>query len=96
VLRERWKINRKIIRKSKIKADSLQELKQLINQLSKPGSRLTQRELNQLRTLVKRHSGKIRVDLEGVKGTGVEPHAHVEGLGKKVKSRHIWLQDGVK
>jgi len=23
------------------------------------------------------------------------PHAHIEGLGSKVKSRHIWLEDGV-
>ncbi|MCI5209479.1 MAG: hypothetical protein D3910_11950 [Candidatus Electrothrix sp. ATG2] len=48
-------------------------------------------KLNQLERVVNKAGGKIRVDLEGVKGTGVRPHAHVEGLGSKIESRHIWL-----
>jgi RHS repeat-associated protein len=79
----------------KIIANTLKEFKQMINNLSKPGTKLTQGELNQLRELSKKFGGEVRVDLKGVKGTGVDPHAHVEGLGSKVESRHIWLEEGV-
>ena len=81
---------------SRIKAGSLQELKALVNQLSKPGSKLTQQELNELKALAQEYGGTIRVDLSGVKGTGTSPHVHVEGLGKSVESRHIWVENGVK
>lgn len=81
---------------SRIQAGSLKEFKTLVNQLSKSGSKLTRAELNELRTLAQKHGGTVRVDLTGVKGTGVNPHVHIEGLGKSVESRHIWLNSGVK
>jgi RHS repeat-associated protein len=74
----------------------LRTLKSLVKDLSKPGSKLTQQELDELRTLVKQHGGQVRVDLTGIKGTGTTPHAHVEGLGSSLESRHIWLETGVK
>ncbi|HUW47042.1 MAG TPA: RHS repeat-associated core domain-containing protein, partial [Dehalococcoidia bacterium] len=80
---------------SRINIGSLKELKQLVQELSKPGSKLSQQELDELRGLVDEYGGTLRLDLEGVKGSGVPPHAHIEGLGSKVKSRHIWLEDGV-
>jgi hypothetical protein len=80
----------------KISANSVGELKTLIKQLSKPGSKITQKELNQLKRLAKKHGGKVRVDGTGVRGTGVNNHAHIEGLGNSVESRHIWLENGVK
>ena len=71
---------------------SLKRLKKLIKKHSKPtNSGLNKQKLNQLERVVNKAGGKIRVDLEGVKGTGVRPHAHVEGLGSKIESRHIWL-----
>lgn len=75
---------------------SRKRFKRTINNLSKseqPG--LSQRKLDQLRRVADKADAKVRVDLEGVKGTGVRPHAHVEGMGSKVESRHIWLQEGV-
>jgi hypothetical protein len=80
----------------RIQAGSLKEFKSLVNQLSKPSSKLTQQEFNELRALAQKHGGTLRVDLTGVKGTGVNPHVHIEGLGKSVESRHIWLETGVK
>jgi RHS repeat-associated protein len=80
----------------KIKANSVNELKGLVKQLSKSGSKLTQKELNQLKKLARKHGGRVRVDSQGVKGTGVNNHAHVEGLGKSVESRHIWVESGVR
>jgi hypothetical protein len=74
----------------------LKTLKSLIKDLSKPGSELSQQELEELRVVAKQYGGKIRVDLNGVKGTGTAPHAHVEGLGSSVEYRHIWIETGVK
>jgi RHS repeat-associated protein len=74
----------------------LKSLKGLIKNLSKPDSKLTQQDLNDLREVVKQYGGQVRVDLTGVKGTGTTPHAHVEGLGSSVEARHIWLENGVK
>lgn len=84
-----------LTRGGRIKANSLKELKGLIRQLSQPGSELTQKELSQLTKLVKRYGGKIRKDLSPVKGKIRKPHVQVEGLGKSVESRHIWLKSGV-
>ena len=81
---------------SRIEAATLKELKQLINLLSKPGSKLTQKELNALKGIVEKEGGNVRIDLSGVKGSGIEPHAHVEGLGKSIESRHIWLKNNIK
>jgi RHS repeat-associated protein len=80
----------------RISADNLKEFKQLIQRLSQSDSRLSQKELDQLRSLSSEYGGGVRVDLSGIKGSGVNPHAHIEGLGKSVESRHIWLQNGVK
>jgi hypothetical protein len=81
---------------SRIQAGSLKDFKTLVNQLSKPSSKVTQAELNELRTLAQKYGGTVRVDLTGIKGTGVNPHVHIEGLGKSVESRHIWLNSGIK
>lgn len=80
---------------SRIKANSLKELKGLINQLSKPGSELTTRELRQLEKLVERYGGRLRYDLNPIKGKILKPHVQVEGLGTSVEARHIWLAEGV-
>ena len=80
----------------RIYAETLKDFKALVNKLSQPGSKLTQAELDELRKLASKFGGRVRVDLDGIRGTGVNPHAHVEGLGKSVESRHIWLENGVK
>ncbi|MCP5468597.1 MAG: hypothetical protein H7A32_04945 [Deltaproteobacteria bacterium] len=82
--------------KGSIQENSLKAFKTLVNKLSKPNSKITQAELNKLRVLTQKHGGRVRVDLTGVKGTSVKPHAHIEGLGKSLESRHIWLESGVK
>ena len=80
-----------------ITKSSRQRLKRTINNLSHPENPgLSQQKLDQLRRISGKAKAKVRVDLDGVKGTGVRPHSHVEGLGSKVESRHIWLQEGVR
>ncbi len=59
-------------------------------------SGLSQQKLDQLRRITNRTGGEVNMHLDGIKGTGTRPHAHVEGLGTKVRDRHIWLQEGVK
>jgi len=83
-------------RSTRVVAGSLKELKFLIKQLSKPGSELTKKELKQLEKLVIKFGGKLRKDLNPVKGKINKPHVQVEGLGKSIESRHIWLKSGVK
>ncbi|HCI45358.1 MAG TPA: hypothetical protein DE315_07520 [Candidatus Omnitrophica bacterium] len=82
---------------AKVTKSSLKRVKRLITNLSKPDKNpgLSQEKFNQLKKIVEKTGGKVRVDLKGVKGTGVNPHAQVEGLGPRIKSRHIWLQKGV-
>ena len=60
-----------------------------------PGSELTAKELKKLEKLVEKFGGKIRRDLNPVKGKIKTPHVQVEGLGKSIESRHIWLKNGV-
>jgi RHS repeat-associated protein len=79
----------------KINANSLKELKSLIQKLSKPSSELTKKELHQFTKLVEKYGGKIRKDLNPVKGKIRKPHVQVEGLGKSIENRHIWLKNGV-
>ena len=81
---------------SKIKASNVKQLKALIKKLSKPGSELNAKELKKLEKLVEKFGGRIRRDLNPVKGKIKKPHVQVEGLGKSVESRHIWLKNGVK
>ena len=76
---------------SKIQAGSLKEFKSLVQQLSKPGSQLTKTELQQFEKLTEQYGGKLRYDINPVKGKILKPHVQVEGLGSKVGSRHIWL-----
>ena len=83
-------------RSTRVVAGSLKELKFLIKQFSKPGSELTKKELKQLEKLVNKFGGKLRKDLNPVKGKINKPHVQVEGLGKSIESRHIWLKSGVK
>ena len=80
----------------RIVANSAKEFKSLVNQLSKPTSRLSSQELQQLEKLAGEFGGKLRYDLNPVKGKLLQPHVQVEGLGSKVGNRHIWLGDGVK
>jgi len=72
-------------------------LKRAVTNLSKPENNpgLNQNKLNQLRRIADKAGVKIRIDIEGVKGTGVSPHGHVEGLGRSIEKRHIWLQGGI-
>ena len=81
---------------SRIEAGSLKEFKSLVQQLSKPGSQLTKTELQQFEKLTEQFGGKLRYDLNPVKGKILQPHVQVEGLGTSVGSRHIWLGEGVK
>jgi hypothetical protein len=76
---------------SRIQAGSLKEFKSLVQQLSKPGSQLTKTELKQFEKLTEQFGGKLRYDLNPVKGKILQPHVQVEGLGTSVGSRHIWL-----
>ncbi|MGB4415798.1 MAG: hypothetical protein WBI53_13060 [Paludibacter sp.] len=62
-----------------------------MQQLSKPGSQLTKAELQQFEKLTEQFEGKLRYDLNPVKGKILQPHVQVEGLGTSVGSRHIWL-----
>ncbi len=82
----------------KVSRGTLKRVKRLVKNLSKkadnPG--LDQGTFDRLRKLVEKIGGKTRVDADGVRGTGVDPHAHVEGLGSGVEGRHIWLEKGVK
>jgi hypothetical protein len=77
---------------SRIEAGSLKEFKSLVNQLSQPGSELTKKELIQLKKLTAKFGGKLRYDLNPIKGKILKPHVQVEGLGSRVASRHIWLK----
>ena len=81
---------------SRVEAGSLKEFKSVVKDLSKPGSKLSQEELNQFGKVAERFGGKLRYDLNPVKGKNLEPHVQVEGLGSKVGSRHVWLDKGVK
>lgn len=76
---------------SRIQAGSLKEFKSLVQQLSKPGSQLTKTELQQFEKLTEQFGGKLRYDLNPVKGKILQPHVQVEGLGTSVARRHIWL-----
>ena len=71
--------------------------KRTIKNLSKPDNNpgLSQRKLDQLRRISAKADAKVRVDLDGVRGAGIKPHAHVEGMGSKIENRHIWLREGV-
>jgi len=80
----------------RIQAGSLKEFKSLVQQLSKPGSQLTKAELQQFEKLTEQFGGKLRYDLNPVKGRILQPHVQVEGLGTSVGSRHIWLGGGIK
>lgn len=81
---------------SRIEAGSLKEFKSLVQQLSKPGSELTQAELEEFEKLTEHFGGKLRYDLNPIKGKNLQPHVQVEGLGGKEGSRHIWLNKAVK
>ena len=75
---------------------SRKRFKRTINNLSQTeNSGLSQQKLDQLRRISHKANGRVRVDLDGVCGSGVRPHAHVEGMGSKVESRHVWLKEGV-
>ena len=80
----------------RIHAGSLKEFKSLITQLSKPGSELTVQELKQLEKLTEQFGGKMRYDLNPIRGKIRNPHVQIEGLGSSIESRHIWLGKWVK
>lgn len=80
----------------RIEASSLKEFKYLVQQLSKPASQLTKTELQQFEKLTEQFGGKLRYDLNPVKGKILQPHVQVEGLGTSVGSRYISVGVGVK
>ncbi|MFZ4632593.1 MAG: hypothetical protein ACOYNO_00150 [Saprospiraceae bacterium] len=81
----------KVLGLGRIQAGSLKEFKALVQHLSKPGSQLSEMELQEFEKLTEQFGGKLRYDLNPVKGKILKPHVQVEGLGSKVGSRHIWL-----
>jgi|GEM_PF-991927 len=81
----------KVLGVGRIQAGSLKEFKALVQHLSKPGSQLSEMELQEFEKLTEQFRGKLRYDLNPVKGKILKPHVQVEGLGSKVGSRHIWL-----
>ena len=85
-------ISKTISNATRIQAGTLKDLKSLIRTLSRPESSLTKQELSQLESLVKQYGGRLRYDLNPIKGKNMRPHVQVEGLGKSVESRHIWLK----
>jgi RHS repeat-associated protein len=91
-----WSEIKNLFGGGRIKASNLKSFKKLVQELSKPGSELTQKELDQLKKLVDKFGGKLRFDLNPVKGKILKPHVQIEGLGSSVRSRHIWLAPGVK
>jgi len=81
---------------SRVQANSLKEYKSLVQRLSKEDSELTLVELKMFQTLTERFGGKLRYDLNPVHGRFLKPHVQVEGLGKSLESRHVWLGPGVR
>ena len=81
---------------NRITANTLKEFKDLIWDLSKYGSEINTAELRQLEKLTERFGGKIRFDLNPIKGRVRKPHVQIEGLGSQVHGRKIWLGKGVK
>lgn len=75
-----------------IQANTLKEFKSLVKKLSKPSSQLTPHQLKQFENLTKQFGGRLRYDLNPVKGRILQPHVQVEGLGKSIESRHIWIK----
>ncbi len=75
----------------RIVAESLKDFKSLVQRLSKPGSQLSKPELQEFEKLTEQFGGKLRYDLNPVKGKNIQPHVQVEGLGKSIEGRHIWL-----
>jgi hypothetical protein len=77
---------------SRIAAGSIKEFKALVQTLSKPGSPLTKAELREFEALTEKFGGRLRYDLNPVKGKILAPHVQVEGLGTSIQSRHVWIQ----
>ncbi|MBU8884067.1 RHS repeat-associated core domain-containing protein [Kaistella sp. DKR-2] len=74
----------------------IKEFKSLVRMISKADSELNINALKKFEKIVEKFGGKLRYDLEPVKG-GWKPHVQVEGLGQKIESRHIQLsEDAVK
>ena len=67
--------------------------------MSKDGApEMTQRQLKKLEKLVNKFGGKVRRDMNPVKRSRgrLDPHVQIEGLGKSIESRKIFLKKGVK
>ena len=75
-----------------IQARTLKEFKSLVKKLSRPGSKLTPAQLRQFERLTKQFGGRLRYDRNPIKGRILQPHVQVEGLGKSIESRHIWVE----
>ena len=71
---------------------SSKELKSLINVLSKDDSRLGYNALQKLEKLVTKYGGKVRYDLDPIKGSR-GAHIQIENLGKSIESKHIQLAE---
>ncbi len=80
---------------------SLRRIKRLIQNLSSnsnKGNGLSQGGVNKLKRIVEKAGGRLRNDgAGGKKGSSAgEPHVQIEGMGGKIKGRHIWTEPGVK
>lgn len=72
----------------------LKELKSLIKVISKPESKININALKKIEKVVEKFGGKVRYDLEPVKGAqNWGPHVQVEGFGTKIGSRYIQLTE---
>ncbi len=85
---------------SQVSKSTKTRIKNLTKSLSKEKRKengLSQKQVDKLRKIVEKAGGKIRNDgTSGVKGSSAGvPHVHIEGLGGRIKRRHIWTQEGV-
>lgn len=70
----------------------LKRIKDLVKNLSKSGRKLNSNKFEQLKRIVEKVGGKLREPRAGEHGRGQDKHTHIEGLGSKIESRHIYLE----
>lgn len=89
----------KAVKPSVTKA-TLKRIKRLIMNLSdnsRQANGLSQEKVEQLKRIVEKAGGTLRNDgIDGQRGSSAGvPHVQVEGMGGKMKSRHIWTQPDI-
>ncbi|MFA0813983.1 hypothetical protein, partial [Microbulbifer epialgicus] len=89
----------KVIKPSVTKS-TLKRIKRLVTNLSdnsRQGNGLSQEKVEQLQRIINKAGGTLRNDgARGLRGSSAGiPHVQVEGLGRKIKNRHIWTQPDI-